>query len=125
MIAGIRIVELLSGLVDNRVYPKYITEHQDSTLPYIIYQTISNVPDDSMDGVSGHEWVRVQIDVYHDNYDDGINLANDAVEILNNNIKPMVYGGMTEPDEPDQSIYRQSFDIEFWQTRQNIPQTTP
>ena len=78
-----------------------------------------------MDGVSGHEWVRVQIDVYHDNYDDGINLANDAVEILNNNIKPMVYGGMTEPNEPDQSIYRQSFDIEFWQTRQNIPQTNP
>ena len=125
MIAGVLLYQLLSPLVTNedgsgRVYPKYAPEGQTVTLPYIIYRTISNLPDDSMDGVSGHEWVRVQIDIYHDNYDDGINLANNAVDVLNANIKPMVYHGMTEPDEPDPTIYRQSFDVEFWQDRVNI-----
>ena len=43
MIAGVQLVQTLGSLVNARIYPMIIREHDDATAPYIIYQTISSV----------------------------------------------------------------------------------
>lgn len=59
----------LSDLVDGRVYPLIVPENADDTTPYVVYQLISALPITTLDGVTYHERVRVQIDAYHHDYD--------------------------------------------------------
>lgn len=136
MIAGIKLYNMLSGLVGGnctsateytdklaftdsgkpRIYPLIITEQDDNTAPYIIYQIISSVPEITADGITGHEWIRVQIDVYHNDIYSCTLLANNVISLINDQIKPSIYGGQTQTYDSASSLYRQSIDYEFWQT---------
>lgn len=113
MTASERIYSLLGSLVDGRCYPLFVPESEKLPPPYIVYSIISNLPDNVLDGITGHEWVRVQIDVYTINYDDTIALSNQAVNQLNT-ITPSVYGGTTYLY--DDGLYRGLIEYEFWQT---------
>lgn len=119
MIASIQIETLLRPLVDKRVYPDLITDLDDATAPYIVYQEISNVPEVTLDGPTGHEWVHVQIDVYHTEKLACTYLANKVIETLGDNIKPSVYGG--KQTLPEDGLYRTIIEYEFWQTAPTEP----
>lgn len=114
MIAGVRINTLLSPMVNGRLYPDMLTEHDDKTIPYVVYQNISTVPEVTLDGVTGHEWVRMQIDVYHNDKYQAVLLANRVVQKINDNIQPSIYSARQSLREGD--LYRESIDYEFWQT---------
>lgn len=116
MIAGVQLCTLLSPLVSNRIYPMIATEDDDSTAPYIIYQVISTQPEITDDGITGHEWVRVQIDVYHDNIYQCTLLANKVINLINEQIKPSIYDGQQQLYDHERGLYRQSIDYEFFQT---------
>lgn len=72
----------LTDLVDGRVYPLFIPEQADDTPPYIVYQVVSSVPYNTIDGITHHERVRVQIDIYHHNYDDLLDLYASVLDAL-------------------------------------------
>lgn len=114
MTASEQIYALLADLVGGRVYPLFVPEAVDDS--YIVYQIISTQPDNTLDGITGHEWVRVQIDVYTANYDDAIALSAQAIKRLNT-IQPSVYGGTTYLY--DDGLYRGLIEYEFWQTLPN------
>lgn len=116
MIAGVHLCNILSPLVDNRVYPMLATEDDDSTAPYIIYQAISSQPEITNDGITGHEWVRIQIDVYHSDPHKASLLANKVINIINDQIKPSIYDGQQQLHDHEKNLYRQSIDYEFFQT---------
>ena len=137
MIAGIQIYEALHLLFANdlrladkthyadktryslkpttgRIYPFAVRENEDNTVPYVIYQTISNQPENTLDGPTGHEWVRMQIDVYHNDLYKCILLANKVINRISEKIPQSVYGGKTEMYED--GLYRVLIEYEFWQT---------
>lgn len=113
MTASERIYSLLSDLVDGRCYPLFVPDSEKLTLPYIVYSIISNLPDNVLDGITGHEWVRMQIDVYTQDYDETISLSSQVVKALNT-ITPSIYGGTTYLY--DDGLYRGLIEYEFWQT---------
>lgn len=116
MIAGAQLYPLLSPLVDGRIYPMIVPEGALGATPYIVWQVISSVSDNTIDGATGHEWVRVQIDVYDRIYDDAVQMSNDVVGIINSNIQTTDYFGTQQMYDNDAKLFRQSIDIGFWQT---------
>ena len=88
-------------------------EGADSANPYIIYSKVSSIPDTTMDGFSGHEYARVQIDIYHDDYDELDILANTVIDTIQTNINPSEF--LTRQHLIDDSgLYRQSIDWQLW-----------
>lgn len=116
MIAGITLYNALSPLVDGRVYPSLITEHGDPTTPYIIYQIVSSVPETTIDGTTGHEWVRAQIDVYDDDLYQCTLLANRVVNAINDALQTSDYGGQQQLYDTENNLHRQLIEYHFWQT---------
>lgn len=115
MTASERIYSLLANLVGGRCYPLFVPESEKSPPPYIVYNIISNIPDNVLDGITGHEWVWMQIDVYTINYDDTISLSAQVVKALNT-IQPSIYGGTTYLYDDEAKLYRGLIEYEFWQT---------
>ena len=99
-----------------RVYPIIIKETDDNTPPYILYQTISSQPEITNDGITGHEWVRMQIDVYHEDAYQATLLANKVINAINDQIQHSIYGGQQQMYDAASDLYRQSIDYEFSQT---------
>lgn len=116
MIAGAQLYPLLSPLVNQRVYPMVVPEASIKNTPYIVWQVISDVPENTIDGYTGHEWVRVQIDVYDKSYDACVQLSHDVVATINNNIKTTDYYGTEQLYDNEARLFRQSIDIGLWQT---------
>lgn len=110
--ASERIYGLLSELVDGRCYPLFVPEHASNTTPYIIYQVIDTMPDNSLDGITGHEWANVQIDIYTQDYDETVALAHQVIRRLDS-IKPSEYGGAKYL--LDDGLYRAIIEYGFWQ----------
>lgn len=115
MTASERIYSLLSSLVSGRCYPLFVPESEKSPPPYIVYNIVSNLPDNALDGITGHEWVRVQIDVYTADYDETLALSAQVVKTLDT-IQPSIYGGTTYLHDDEAMLYRGLIEYEFWQT---------
>lgn len=116
MIAGAKIFPILSPLVDGRVFPIIVPEASLKNTPYIVWQIISDVPENTIDGYTGHEWVRVQIDVYDKYYDAAVQLGHDVVATLDENIQTTDYFGTEQTFDTEAKLFRQSIDIGLWQT---------
>lgn len=109
----------LSPIFNGKVYPMAVPETQDNTLPYAVYNIISTAPDNSLDGITGHEWARVQIDIYHNDYDELLTLNSKVISELNT-ITPSIYGGtqlLTENNHSSSALlFRAMIEYEFWQS---------
>lgn len=77
---------------------------------------ISDLPEKTIDGATGHEWVRVQIDFYDPSYDAAVQLSNDVLAVINSNIQTTDYFGTQQMYDADAKLFRQSIDIGLWQT---------
>ncbi len=109
------IYEKLTPLVNNECYPLFIPEKSPNNPPYIVYQIISTEPDNDLDGITGHEWVNVQIDVYHKYYDDCLRLSHEVINELNK-IKPSIYHGVQHIHDKESGLFRAMIEYGFWQT---------
>ena len=58
-----------------RIFPSRYNFPTDVKLPYITYQMIGDEPNNTKNGVSTYDYVRVQISIYHNSYADMITLA--------------------------------------------------
>lgn len=109
MHASEMIYQKLSALFDGRIYPIVATEHADSTTPYAVYHIVASEPLNTFDGYTGHDWVRVQIDIYHDDYDALLACVNDTTTALH----PFYYLGTTYHN--DGTLYRAIVEYKLWQ----------
>ena len=73
------------------------------------------MPENTLDGASMHEWANVQIDIYHHNYDDLLDLIAQVVERLDE-IQPSEYGGAIHIYDTDAKVWRGIVEYGFWQT---------
>lgn len=105
----------LADLVDGKCYPLIIPESEPSNQPYIVYQIISTEPDNTLDGITGHEWVTAQIDVYHSDYDACLSLTAKAINQLDQ-IKPSTYHGTQYLRDEESGLFRGLVEYSFWQT---------
>lgn len=114
MQAGLILFPILSPLVSERVFPLVAPETADNAPPYIIYTPISAVPEQTFDGHTGDEWVRVQIDIYHKDYDAILTLSTTIIQTLNQALGLKVFSNNSQ--SIDDGLFRISLDVEFWQT---------
>lgn len=116
MIVAAQLYPILSPLVGGAMYPMVAPERVKAKPPYITWQVISTQPENTIDGVTGHEWVRVQIDIYDTYYERCVQLSHDVVGLINSNIPSSLYGGTQQLYENEAKLFRQSIDYEMWQT---------
>lgn len=111
MHASETIYSTLAPLFDERVYPIVISEHENIKPPYAIYNIITSNPLSTLDGYTGHDWVRVQIDIYDSDYDELIALTKQAIIALDNHTS--TYLGTTY--HKDGELYRSISEYHLWQ----------
>ena len=58
-----------------RIFPSRYNFPTDVKLPYITYQMFGDEPNNTKNGVSEYDYVRVQISIYHNSYADMVTLA--------------------------------------------------
>ena len=58
-----------------RIVPSRYNFPTDVKLPYITYQMFADEPNNTKNGVSTYDYVRVQISIYHNSYADMVTLA--------------------------------------------------
>ena len=129
MNAGQQLNPILKDLVSGEVYQVVRLPKTDVTgkiiapqVPYIVYIPITTTPETSQYGYTGHDWSRVQIDIYHSSYDKCDDLANQVIIAINNHIQPSEMGNRQHLYDNDTKLWRQSFDVEFFT---EIPTPTP
>lgn len=119
MNASQTLFEKLSPILGGRIYPLLAPETADTHPPYAVYTLVSSTPDTVLDGITGFDWVRMQVDIYHSDYDELLTTAKDCVLALNT-IVPSVYGGTTFLTDQDISqtkpLFRAMIEYEFWQS---------
>lgn len=114
MNAGEQICPILDPFVNQRCYPLQRLDGEDTATPYIVYTPIDSIPDTTMDGFSGHEYTRVQIDIYHHHYDQLDVLANQVIAVIQNQIPRAEFLNRQHLIDNDSQLYRQSMDWQLW-----------
>lgn len=102
-----------------KIYP--VRAPQRSAFPYIVYNKVSTVANDTKDGVSTVDVVRMQFDFYHTLFDDNYTIEERARTLLDKymgtiagiNIDSCTYLSENETWEDDDDIYRISVDYSF------------
>lgn len=102
----------VSGLVAARIYPLLMP--QGVTLPALSYQRVATAPHDDLEGTQNHEWVRVQIDVWDDDYPSAKTLAAAVHTALQ--VTPVYAQLLMELDDYDSDLklYRVILDFNVW-----------
>jgi len=59
-----------------RIFPSRYNFPTEVKLPYITYQMFGDEPNNTKNGVSTYDYVRVQISIYHNSYADMVTLAS-------------------------------------------------
>lgn len=115
MNAGSILYPALKNLVDGRVFQiQRLETAKDKRTPYIVYTPTTTTPESSQDGYTGYDWSRVQIDVYHSNYDQLDAVVEKILIAIATNIRPCDIGSRQNLYDSDSGLFRQSFDVEFF-----------
>jgi len=69
------VAPLVTSSGNLRIFPSRYNFPTDVKLPYITYQMFGDEPNNTKNGVSTYDYVRVQISIYHNSYADMITLA--------------------------------------------------
>lgn len=102
----------VAALVATRIYPLLMP--QGVTLPSISYQRVATAPVEDLEGTQNHEWVRVQVDCWDNDYA-GVKALAAAVRTALQ-VTP-VYGKLlSEIDDYDseEKLFRVIQDFNIW-----------
>ncbi len=106
---------VVAALVATRIYPQVAREA--ATDPYIVYSTVSDVPENTFDGQDGLRHARVQIDCYSHQYDEAQVVA-DAVEGVLKEYKSATVASVVlmrrDLYEDVTQYHRVQLDVSFW-----------
>lgn len=73
----------ISTVVGTRIFPsRYINDTINHSVPYITYQKVSQDPNNTKNGPSTYDYVTVQINVYSDEYQSTVSLAENVRRAL-------------------------------------------
>lgn len=110
MNASIQLYNALQHLSDGRVYPLIVPENAINTPPYIVYTPVSSVPVHTLDGITHNTRERMQVDIYHYDYDELIPLSVAVLDALDglpmSEIESISYS-------VDDGLFRGSVDVLF------------
>ena len=102
----------LAPLVTGRCYA--LVAPDPSVKPYIVYQVISDVQVNSLDGFSGLSNKRVQVDVYATSYGASKTLASSAKTAMSNAAFSNIHLSSQDLYENDTQLHRTSMDFSIW-----------
>ena len=91
---------------------------QSAAPPYIVYQRISSDPVSSLDGNSGLDAVRVQIDCYARTSIDAWSIARSVRAALTTGaaaLRPLLINESDAPPDPSARLYRVTQDYRMWE----------
>lgn len=107
------IYSTIKTLASGRVYPMVLPE--TATLPAIVYQRVSSVPVNSLDGDSGLDSVRVQIVTWAASYKAAKDLAKSVRDTLNASSLKIITDNDFDDYEPETKRFRTITDYIVWQ----------
>ena len=103
----------IKSLAGGRVYPIVIPD--TASLPAIVYQRISSVPVNSLDGDTGLDSVRIQISAWALTYKEAKNLSDTIRTTLNASALKIITENDTDDYEPETKRFRTLTDYVVWQ----------
>ncbi len=107
-----RLYAVLGSTNGGRVWP--VLAPQDSALPRITFQRVSNAPVNDLRGHSGMDIVRVQVDVWAADYLSGKHLATTVRDTLSSSGIKHLFLSDLDDYEPETKLYRVRMDLQFW-----------
>lgn len=107
------IYNALKSLAGGRVYPLVLPDI--TILPAIIYQRVSSVPINSLDGDSGLDSVRMQISTWAATYKEAKTLSASVRSALDSSTMKIVTENDTDDYEPETKRFRVITDYVVWQ----------
>ena len=102
----------VSGLIATRLYPMIMP--QGVTLPALSYQRVATAPVNDLEGSQNHEWVRVQVDCWDDDYS-GVKALSAAVRAAM--LLTPVYGillAQLDDYDSEEKLFRVILDFNVW-----------
>ena len=110
------IQDTTTGTITARLYPLKAREQAKSVAPYLIYNdSISSNPESTLEGFTGHENVRIQIDVYAQGYTAAQLLAEKVMWALDALPDSDYISNQSMPN-PDNNLDRRVVEFYLWQT---------
>ena len=109
--ASVIVVQSLGYLVDGRIFPAPRQAQDSQAVPYITYQSISSVPVNTLDGYTGHDRVRVQIDAHATTLTDAETLISRVKHALNNAAGSPQLDTVQTNRDPETRLWRASLDV--------------
>lgn len=109
------IYSVLGAFFDDKVYPLVRPEGETGT-PYLVYTVLNTNATNVIAGYTGRELAYMQLDVYHNDYDDCEDTTNQMINILKDNVKPFYYDSRKYLHDEKSGLYRQSIECHIWQT---------
>lgn len=107
------IYNAIKNLANGNVYPIVLPD--TSSLPAIVYQRISSLPVNSLDGDSDLDSVRIQISVWANTYNEVKELSSVVRITLNDSVLKLVTENDTDDYEPETKRFRVLTDYVVWQ----------
>ena len=103
---------LLAALVSGRAYP--LTAPDPVIKPYIIFQVISDVQQNHLEGYAGFSNRRFQIDAYATSYGAAKTMAASIKTAMAASLIINVHLSSHDLYEPEVQLYRVSMDFSVW-----------
>lgn len=100
-------------LAENRVYALRLPKN--TTFPALSFQRISSEPVNSLDGSSGLDQVRLQVDCWAETYDQAKRLAAEVRDALEAGSFKALLATERDDFEEEARLYRVSSDFMLWQ----------
>lgn len=109
MLASEVIYISLKDLFNGQVWPDPKPESQKSVLPYMTYLKVSGVAENTIEGYTGHDLVRMQLNIYTSSALVGEKLASQVKYIMSEqHLAACEYlGDHSDYDEPTNLHYQQ------------------
>jgi hypothetical protein len=105
-----QVMNLISGLVDNRVF--FDVAPQDTVRPYITLQQVGGTPLEFLEGYSGSDFARLQVDVFASSRTQANEIMT-AVRASLAEIKASAIGAPLSLYEQSVATFRRSCDFEI------------
>lgn len=121
MLASEMIYQVLGPLFGDRVGPHPMPKEFDKSITYLTYQGVSNIPLNTIKTWTGHDQVRMQVNIYnHDN----IQCEKDANQVkwalcAQKQLSCELIGQSDAGLDEDTQLYCQQIDFYIWQTACN------
>lgn len=105
----------IAALIDERLAP--VRHPQGTPAPRVNYFEVAGLPDNTLDGWSGSDAVRLQVDVWTEDYDEGValkDLIRSRMEQPCTAFKAVCITDSDGPVENEAELFRRVLEFSLW-----------